>query len=273
MASNTESPAVPVQPKDAATVVLVRDGADGVEVFLQRRVQQMAFAGGMTVFPGGGVDPRDGDADIAWAGPEPAWWANRFGTSDRDARQLVCAAVRETFEECGVLLATTPDGAAPDVAALSPARARLEAREFGLAEFLGAEGLVLRADLLRPLAHWITPVNERRRYDTRFFLAALPVGQDADDRTSEVEEAGWTTARRALDGWTSGEHFLLPPTWAQLRAIAEEGTVAGLLAAERVIEPIQPDVPQGGGGIESLRFRDAAEYVASMPPNVPRPEL
>src|SRR5574340_1593535 len=92
-------------PRDASTVMLVRDGARGVEVFLLRRVAGMAFAGGMTVFPGGGVDPSDADAEVEWAGPSVAWWAERFTTDVDRAKALVCAAVRETFEECGVLLA------------------------------------------------------------------------------------------------------------------------------------------------------------------------
>ncbi|BDD81809.1 NUDIX hydrolase [Tsukamurella pulmonis] len=272
MSSNIESPSAPPVPKDAATVVLVRDGADGIEVFLQRRVQQMAFAGGMTVFPGGGVDPRDGEADLAWQGPEAPWWAERFGATERDARQLVCAAVRETFEECGVLLVSDGDGGAPDVSALAPARRRLEAKELSLAQFLREEGLVLRADLLRPLAHWITPKNEKRRYDTRFFLAALPAGQQADDRTSEVEEAGWCTAAQALEDWSAGRRFLLPPTWSQLRAVARYGTLDELLAAECVIEPVEPELPLGGT-ITSLQFAEAAEYVASMPPTIGRTAL
>ncbi|MET9326603.1 NUDIX hydrolase [Tsukamurella sp. NPDC003166] len=271
MTSHAENPALPV-PRDAATVVLVRDGADGIEVFLQRRVQQMAFAGGMTVFPGGGVDPRDGDADLAWEGPAASWWAERFDASERDGRQLVCAAVRETFEECGVLLVTGADGAVPDAAALAPARERLEAKEISLAQFLRDEGLVLRADLLRPLAHWITPKNEKRRYDTRFFLAALPAGQRADDRTSEVEEAGWRTAAQALADFSAGRCFLLPPTWSQLRAVAEHRTVADLLAAERVIEPVEPELPLGGA-IDSLQFAEAADYLAAMPSNTPPPVL
>lgn len=264
MASDTESTTAPVAPKDAATVVLVRDGAAGVEAFLQRRVQQMAFAGGMTVFPGGGVDPRDGDAAIAWHGPHVDWWAEQFHTTEEGARQLVCAAVRETFEECGVLLASRPGGEFPDVAALEPHRDRLERRELGLADFLDEQGLVLRADLLRPLAHWITPENEKRRYDTRFFLAALPEGQEADDHTSEVEEATWQAAGDALTCWSAGECFLLPPTWAQLRTVAAAGSVAELLAREPHIEPIRPEAA-GGGGIESLQFGQADEYFESMP--------
>ncbi|GAA3035542.1 NUDIX domain-containing protein [Gordonia defluvii] len=250
--------------RDASTVVLVRDGADGIDVFLQRRVQQMAFAGGMTVFPGGGVDDRDADADLAWVGPGSEWWAQHFSTSATGAQQLVCAAVRETFEECGVLLVTHVDGSSPDVAALMPARAALESRELSFAEFLREHDLALRADLLRPLAHWITPKSEQRRYDTRFFLAELPAGQDADAETSEVEEAQWYSASRALSDWTAGKHFLLPPTWTQLRDLAAYETVGELFAAKREIKPIEPGTPNDD--FEGLRFTDADEYFESMNP-------
>jgi 8-oxo-dGTP pyrophosphatase MutT (NUDIX family) len=263
----TDHPIAPL--RGAATVVLVRDGADGIEVFLQRRVKQMAFAGGMTVFPGGGVDPRDGDAAIAWQGPAPAWWARAFHTDELTAQQLVCAAVRETFEECGVLLVTGADGGAPDAAALESYRGALERRELSLAEFLSREHLVLRADLLAPLAHWITPSNEKRRYDTRFFLAALPAGQQADDRTSEVDHAGWSSAEAALAEWSAGRCFLLPPTWTQLRAVAGYGTVAELLAAEHLIEAIEPDA---SAGFADLRFDGAEAYFASMPAGLRIPE-
>jgi 8-oxo-dGTP pyrophosphatase MutT (NUDIX family) len=95
----------PVEPRDAATVVLIRPGDGAPEVYLLRRQTSMAFAAGMCVFPGGGVDQRDFDHSVAWAGPPPATWAERLGASEELARALVCAAVRETFEESGVLLA------------------------------------------------------------------------------------------------------------------------------------------------------------------------
>lgn len=249
--------------KDASTVVLVRDSAQGIEVFLQRRVKQMAFAGGMTVFPGGGVDPRDGEAHVSWVGPEKDWWATQFNATSEVAQKLVCAAVRETYEECGVLLVETTDGSELDVAGLAPQRAMLEDRTLSLAEFLATNNLTLRADLLVPLAHWITPKNEKRRYDTRFFLAALPAGQEADDRTTEVEEAYWRSARGALDDWAAGECFLLPPTWSQLRELARYTTVADLLAVQRVIEPIEPVVPSDGN-FDGLAFGDSAEYFATL---------
>ncbi|MGH3360506.1 MAG: NUDIX hydrolase, partial [Nocardioidaceae bacterium] len=97
--------AEPVRPVDAATVVLLRDGADGLEAYFLRRQPTMAFAAGMYVFPGGRVDPRDADADVRWVGPPPSAWAARFGCDESLARALVCAAVRETYEESDVLLA------------------------------------------------------------------------------------------------------------------------------------------------------------------------
>ncbi|GAC66385.1 NUDIX hydrolase [Gordonia soli] len=249
--------------RDAATVVLVRDTDHGIEVFLQRRVKGMAFAGGMTVFPGGGVDERDADAHLAWQGPDADWWGEAFHADPDIAQALVCAAVRETFEECGVLLASDSDGVFADPGALATERQQLVDKSLAFADFLVANGLVLRADLLRPLAHWITPVNEKRRYDTRFFLAALPEGQDADDQTSEAEVARWESARAALDGWVAGEHFLLPPTWAQLSEVARFDTVADLLAADHEIAPIEPDV-SSGGGFTGIRFDGSDTYLTEF---------
>ncbi|WP_239003852.1 NUDIX hydrolase [Nocardia panacis] len=245
--------------------MLVRDGGHGPEVFLQRRVGAMAFAAGMTVFPGGGVDPTDGSAEIAWAGPEPAWWAERFATSEARAKALVCAAVRETFEECGVLLAgPRAESVVADTSGYQEARGRLERREVSLAAFLAQERLVLRADLLRPWANWITPVVEPRRYDTRFFLAVLPEGQRADGATSEAAEVNWRTPAAALAGWRAGADILLPPTWAQLVALGEFATTAAMLAQERVIEPIMPEfVGHNGGAV--LRFPNGERYFADLP--------
>jgi len=101
----TDDPYVPLPVRPAATVMLLRETANGIAVFLMRRHAGMEFAAGTVVFPGGGVDDRDRNADIAWAGPPPSWWAERFGTNTELAEALVCAAARETFEECGVLLA------------------------------------------------------------------------------------------------------------------------------------------------------------------------
>lgn len=252
--------------KDASTVVLVRDGARGPEVFLQRRVVGMAFAAGMTVFPGGGVDPSDAEVALDWAGPEAAWWAERFGTDAARAQTLVCAAVRETFEECGVLLAgPTADTVVSDTSIYAEARGQLERRELSFSEFLTRENLVLRADLLRPWDHWITPVIEPRRYDTRFFVAVLPEGQLADGATTEADVVTWCTPTEAIARWQEGLDVLLPPTWTQLVALAEFPTTADILAATRTIDPIMPIYDPEAS--PALAFPHADEYFAAMPSN------
>ncbi|MFD1151319.1 NUDIX hydrolase [Saccharothrix hoggarensis] len=240
----------PVEPRDAATVVLLRDGAAGVEVFLLRRVTGMAFAGGMTVFPGGGVDRRDADTSVAWSGPSPSWWATRFDCPVELATALVCAAVRETFEESGVLLAgPSADSVVADTSGYGAAREALVARELSLAQFLAAEGLVLRADLLRPWANWVTPAEEPRRYDTRFFAAVLPEGQIADGVTTEASDAAWQRPADALADWKAGRRALMPPTWMTLAEVDELGSTAAVLAEPREVSKIIPKVVREGGAL------------------------
>ena len=269
MARVTQGP--PAVPRHAATVILSRDGADGLEVFLLRRVAAMAFAGGMTVFPGGGVDQRDADASLAWTGPEPQWWAERFRCDTGLARALVCAAVRETFEESGVLLAGPgPDTVVADTSAYADARAALVARDLSLAEFLTANGLVLRADLLRPWANWVTPAEEPRRYDTRFFLAELPAGQRADGVTTEADHAGWRRPADAIEDWRAGRRGLLPPTWVTLSDLAEHPTVASAMAADRVIDKVIPKVVREGNVLRVVlpgdpRYTAAAVHLDARP--------
>lgn len=241
MFDETQTASTAPAPKDASTVMLVRDAESGVEVFLLRRVAGMAFAGGMTVFPGGGVDPSDGVADLRWAGPPLSWWAERFGVDEPRAKALVCAAVRETFEECGVLLAgPTEDTVVADTSGYAEARRQLESRELSFADFLARENLVLRTDLLRPWANWITPVQEGRRYDTRFFVAVLPEGQLADGETSEAAEVAWRTPAAAVEDWRERRSVLLPPTWSQLDALGRFDGVDAILAAEPEISSILP---------------------------------
>lgn len=251
-------PENPVTPKDAATVVLARDSADGLEVFLLRRVMGMAFAGGMTVFPGGGVDRRDADVSN-WAGPEPAWWAERFGCDVPLARALVCAAVRETFEESGVLLAG-PDGdsVVSDAEPFHGVRQDLVDRKISLAGFLADAGLVLRADLLSPWANWVTPEAEPRRYDTRFFLAALPDGQRADGVTSEAVDADWQRPSEAIADWKHGRRGLLPPTWMTLAELAECTGLSDAMTRERTVDKIIPKVVRDGNVVRVVLPGDPA---------------
>ncbi len=257
----TDSPPTAARPiKDASTVMVVRDAELGPEVFVARRVRGMAFAGGMTVFPGGGVDPADDDPDVAWTGPAPEWWAERFGCDVPLARRLVCAAARETFEECGVLLADHLDGApVSDAGRYHSSRAELEEHRLTFARFLADRELSLAAGRLRPFDHWITPAVESRRYDTRFFLAALPDGQEPDDLTTEVDLTMWARPVDLLAEFRSGHSMLLPPTWTQLRHLAEFPDVASALASERSISPIEPEIIEGGGGLR-VGFDGSDDY-------------
>ena len=235
----------PVPPRDAATVMLLRDAVGGVEVYLLRRRATMAFAAGMYVFPGGGVDGRDHDAQIAWAGPDPATWAVRLRCDEGRARALVCAAVRETFEEAGVLLAgPDPASVVTDTSGddWEADRLALLDRSLSLTQLLARRGLVLRADLLAAWAHWITPRFESRRYDTRFFVAALPAGQRTRDVSSEAASVVWLPPGDAAAAVDRGEMAMLPPTYQACRALATLGGTAEALAAaaEREIRPIEP---------------------------------
>ena len=218
-------------------------GTRGVDVFMLRRTSTMEFAPRMMVFPGGGVDPRDADQSLPWAGPSPAEWGRLLEADEAIARELVVAAVREVFEECGVLLAgPDADSVVGDVSGpqWQAERAALLSREVSLAQMLIRRGLVLRSDLLRARAHWITPEFEPKRYDTRFFAALLPVGQIADDQTSEADHADWTNPARLLLDYDSGSALMLPPTVVCVEQVAAAASVAEFLAAEVSIAPITP---------------------------------
>ncbi len=228
-----------VAPKASATVMLLRDGAGGLEVYLLRRVTSMAFAAGMYAFPGGGVDPRDADADLAWTGSTVEVWADRLGVSPELARALVAAAVRETFEEAGVLLAgPSPDAVVGDMRDESWEADRLALldRSQALSELLETRGLVLRADLLRPWAHWITPEFEPRRYDTSFFVAALPAEQQTRHVGGEADRVVWMRPADVVQGYLDGELGMFPPTLVAVSELAAFDSVAAALAADRSTE-------------------------------------
>ncbi|HTY30125.1 NUDIX hydrolase [Mycobacterium sp.] len=259
----------PLVPRPAATVMLVRDEPEGsktgLAVFLMRRHARMEFAAGTMVFPGGGVDDRDRNADIAWAGPPPQWWAQRFGVEPDLAEALVCAAARETFEESGVLFAGPagdPDGIVGDASVYGDARRALAEGTLSFADFLRGENLELRSDLLRPWANWVTPEAERtRRYDTYFFVGALPEGQRADGENTESDRAGWTTPQAAIDDFAAGRSFLLPPTWTQLDSLAGR-TVDDVLSVERQIVTVQPHLEIKGDNWV-FEFFDSDRYHAA----------
>jgi 8-oxo-dGTP pyrophosphatase MutT (NUDIX family) len=240
--------------------MLLRQGPDGgPEVFMLRRASRMAFAPGAYVFPGGSVDQADADPRLGWTGPAPEKFGAAFGVPADQARAFVAAAVRETFEECGVLLAAP--GAAQH-ADDEQARRALGAGELTLAQFLGDRGLTLDADALIPWSRWVTPEIESRRYDTAFFVAALPDGQVADGGLhdgGESDAADWLTPRAALDAARAGTALLLPPTAVSLAELAAVGDVAEILAQKREIHPLQPEVAVDAEGTW-LVIPDGVEY-------------
>lgn len=250
---------VPIRP--ASTVMLVRDGDRGLEVFTLRRVAEMVFASGMTVFPGGGVDPSDADETIPWSGPDPSWWAAQWRIDRIAARAGVVAAVRELYEETGVLLAAgAPAREGADAAA---ERDAVAAHRLSLAELLRGRGARLRADLLRPWARWITPPGPTRRYDTYFFVAALPAGQRPDFATSEAAAGGWQRPADVLQAEGAGEVGLMPPTVAMMTDLAAAGSVVDVLAATRATGPVVPTVLAADGEVLRVRVGDR-EYTTAV---------
>ncbi|MGW3916590.1 NUDIX hydrolase [Streptomyces sp. NPDC005070] len=229
-----EGTLTPVTPRRAATVMLVKDSETGPVVHMLRRRASMAFAGGAYAYPGGGVDPRDDEQQIRWAGPTRAWWARRLGVDETSAQAIVCAAVRETYEEAGVLLAgPSPDSVVGDTTGddWEADRAALVARDLSFAEFLDRRGLVLRSDLLGAWARWITPEFESRRYDTWFFVAVLPEGQRTRNASTEADRTVWIRPVDAAAGYDEGELLMMPPTIATLRGIVAYERAADALAA------------------------------------------
>ncbi len=199
----------PPATRRASTLVLLRDGFDGLEVALLQKASNLGFARGMYVFPGGALD----DADDQW--PDP--WA--------------VAAIRETFEECGVLLSQPP---------ASGQLQHLREADFG--HVLQELGLQPDVDALRPFAHWVTPEVEKRRFDTRFFGAVLPDGQDLAGLSAEHQAVGWFRPHE------TGGLPMLPPTAAVLGELATFDSVEAALAVERKPVPIMPRPIASGDG-------------------------
>lgn len=236
----------PAVPRLAATVVLLRPAGAGMEVLLMRRVRSMGFAPGAYVFPGGGVDVRDEAAGLPWTGPSPREWADVLGVDVPRARALVCAAVRETFEETGVLLAGEPGGDGPvlDTASQEWERDRLGLidRSRSFTDVLSSRGLVLRSEWLRAWSRWITPAAEKRRFDTWFFTAELPPGQASRDVGGEADLTRWIDPALVAGEWERGDMPMLPPTLVTCAQVAECGTLGGVRRAERDIVPLEPEV-------------------------------
>jgi 8-oxo-dGTP pyrophosphatase MutT (NUDIX family) len=217
--------------------MLVRDTAAGrIEVLLLQRHPDTVFAAGAHVFPGGAVDPDDDSAATASvvAGLDDV---TASGLIDVDAGGLAywIAAVRETFEEAGLLLATTARGEDPwldpdRAGRLHAARPDVDAGRLSLADLCLEEGLRLDLGLLRSFGRWITPVGAPRRYDTRFFVAPAPPRPEVSVDEREAVAAEWVEPTAALERFRDGEIDLILPTERSLAVLAEHGSTAETLA-------------------------------------------
>lgn len=257
MVSTTAPGGEHVPAKDSATVLLLRPAGTeggGVEVFMQQRALSMAFAAGMATFPGGSVDPSDHVGTQDWI----ATAAKDLDEPDRSGgpaatAPVTAAAIRETFEECGVLLARDggPDGATqgptsdPVQVPHSTAaghelrnefrelRSALSEHRVGVAEALAVLGMAPHTDQLRYVDRWITPEGFRRRYDTRFIATVVPRGQEPENLSTESVRSFWIKPIAALDAYASGGLGLMQPTWAQLRRLAAARTLDQALLPAR----------------------------------------
>jgi 8-oxo-dGTP pyrophosphatase MutT (NUDIX family) len=236
-----ETPPIPARP--AATVLLLRNGARGLEVFMVTRHLKSSFMAGALVFPGGAVDPADSDPEMLAALTRPA---------DLDFR---IAAIRETFEEAGILLAR-PRGATgligPDrLAGIEKQyRVRLNRGEIGFPALLTAEALVPAPDALIGFAHWITPENLPKRFDTRFYLARAPEGQLGLHDDGELTESRWVRPAEALTEAAAGRCKIVLATRLNLELLGQSDTVDGALAAAKrrqivTVLPVIAPTPSG----------------------------
>lgn len=262
-------------PRLAATVMLLRDGDDGMEVFMIERHQGNDFASGALVFPGGRVDPEDHEIAV-----DAALFPAQGGV-DAAAAALRVAAVRETFEECGVLLARSSG----DTALVGAARLRdIEAahrvpmvsgkRTFG--EILAAENLVLAPEAMVHFAHWITPVHVPKRFDTHFFLAAAPAEQVALHDGQEAVDSLWIRPGIALQGIQTGAYKLVFPTLMNLQKLARNTRAAAAMDVARAsrVVTVVPKQERNADGVRLLRLPLEADYggelfESSAPPSMP----
>jgi 8-oxo-dGTP pyrophosphatase MutT (NUDIX family) len=245
----------------AATVVLVRDGATGLQVYSLQRTAALDFAAGVLAFPGGGVDPTD-RLPVPPHGRSASWWAERLEVTESDAGEILAAAVRELFEETGVLLGAAATGGAEAVER-DRLRVELAAHRSGIAAVLVEQGVATPFDALVPWARWITPPGQSRRYDTFFFVAAVPPGQQPEMLTSEADHGRWDRPVDLLEAHAAGELAIMPPTLATLHQIGALRSVAEVLAAQRVIRPIRPRVVSAPG--EPMRVEvDGQEFAVGL---------
>lgn len=256
----------------AATVLLLRDSpgtpeSQAPEIFTITRSTALDFSAGVSAFPGGRIDGADTLDPALWDGTDLHAWGRLLGLEQDAAGQVLAGLVRETFEETGILLARRPDGAPVDPGLLTDlptdTRERVERHDLDFGRLLSDHGLQPDIHGLRPLSRWITPEGPPRRYDTYFFAAALPDGQLPGTLSFEGIASRWTTAAGALADFRAGRHRLMPPTWAQFRALLPARSAAEALVRTGELETVRPTVTE-----EAPRaitgFTDAEHYARDL---------
>ncbi len=240
----------PVKALDAATVILMREGEQEPEVYLMARNAKAGAFAGAHVFPGGIMDPADSHPELADFSETPQSIASDgflgdARLSEKRTLGLYFCALRETFEEAGVLLGVVGSGA--DADSLSPYRQKLNKGELTLLDMAKRESMRFRLDLLTPHTRWITPKNQRKRYDTRFFLARLPEGQKARPDGRELISGIWVGPKKAMEMHHEGNLNLLPPTFMTLFSLSQKKDIddifnheSDLGGTDRGIQPILP---------------------------------
>lgn len=243
--------------RPASTLVVVRDAAAGIEVLLLRRAENGGDAySGAWVFPGGMVDARDRACrDVVCGGFDDAAASAKLGL-DAGGLDYYVAAVRECFEESGLLYAAGTDGAlpapgAPGFEAMAARRRALHRGDARLEDLCRDSGLALALDRLVYFGHWLTPIGRAKRFDTRFFLAELPAGQDATADDAETVEQRWFAPADALA--QKAELRLVTPTFKTLEVLSRFDTVPALFAWARAPRLIVPSMPHMGVGRQGLR--------------------
>lgn len=226
-----------VVPRPAATVMLLRDRPDGMEVLLLQRAASTPFVPGAHVFPGGAVDEADADHHDVVSGLTSDE-ADRVLGVERGGRAFWLTAVRECLEEAGVVLAVDQDGQPvsddhPVFTDLDATRIALEAGTRSIADLYRQHGLRVPLDRVAYVSRWITPEPSPRRYDARFFVAAMPDGQHAGADGWEAVDAGWWKPTRALADWQAGQIELIEPTVVSLQLLCRFDTTADAMAAIR----------------------------------------
>jgi 8-oxo-dGTP pyrophosphatase MutT (NUDIX family) len=245
-------------PIPSSTVLLLRDGAAGLEVFMVKRHHQIDFASGALVFPGGKVDASDADDKLRALAP-------RAAAATPGEFAILVSAVREAFEEVGVLLAR-PRGRSETVpgarlAGLAPWRERLVKREATLADLLRSEDLELATDLLHPFAHWITPKIRAKRFDTRFYVAAAPDDQAAAHDGSESVDSAWINPAKAIAEADAGARTLVFATRMNLAKLGRAKSVDDAIGRARAarIVTVCPEIVETDGK-RLLRIPAEADY-------------